>query len=167
MKNKHLATILIVEFLITVILTIGFINLTNNNPQNQKHLPLYEEITTIKDRLTINITEPGFTNPVTECEFYELREEDSGDYFQTTVNYWVFQHGQETDGDIEAFVEFYNVPDRTDLFVVEVARNCWNGLTVSLDDETIVVFPTITENILSPGYITFEVEPKNTQINSF
>ena len=83
------------------------------------------------------------------------------------MNYWVFQHGQETNGDIEAFVEIYNVPDRMDLFIVEVARNCWNELTISLDGKVVEVFPTITENILSPGYITFEVEPKNTQSNSF
>jgi hypothetical protein len=161
MKTKHLAIILVVEFLITVILTVGFINLTNNSPPNQTHLPLYEEINAIKDRLVINITEPGFPNPIPECDFFELREEDSEDYFQTTVNYWVFQNGQETKGDIEAFVEIYNSPDRTDLFIVEVARNRWYELTVSLDENPIVIFPTITENVLSPGYITFEVEPKN------
>jgi hypothetical protein len=124
------------------------------------HYPLYEEITAIKDRLTITITERNFSNPVRTCDFYELREEDSGDYFQTTVNYWVFQHGQEEHGDIEAYVEIYNVPDRYDLFVVEVARNCWNELTVSLDDSVKVVFPTVTSNTLSLGYITFEVTPK-------
>ena len=163
MKNKHLAIILVAECLITIVLTLGFVNLINNGTidvvVDTMHLPLYEKITAIKDRLTINITEPGFPNPTPECDFYELREEDSGDYFQTTVNYWVFQNGQETKGDIEAFVEIYNVPDRTDLFIVEVARNCWFELTVNLDDETVVVFPTITENTLSPGYITFEVEP--------
>lgn len=171
MKNKHLAIILVAECLITIGLTLGFLNLFINGPIDvvidTMHLPLYEEITAIKDRLTINITEPGFPNDVPVCDFFELREEDSEDYFQTTVNYWVFQNGQETKGDIEAFVEIYNAPDRTDLFIVEVARNCWNELTVSLDDETKVVFPTITENVLSPGYITFEVEPKNTQTNSF
>lgn len=160
MKNKHLAIILVAEFLITIILTLGFLNLINNDATNETHLPLYDEITAIKDRLTITITEEKFTNPVRVCDFYELREEDSGDYFQTTVNYWVFQPGQETNGDIEAFVEIYNVPDRTDLFIVEVARNCWFELTVSLDDDTVVVFPTITENMPSIGYHTFEVEPQ-------
>ena len=159
MKNKHIALILIVEFLITIILTIGVINLFSNETGSVTHLPLYDEITAIKDRLSITITEEGFTNPVLECDFYELREEDSEDYFQTTVNYWVFQHGQETKGDIEAFVEIYNVPDRSDLFIVEVARNCWFELTVSLDNVPVIVFPTITENLLSLGYITFEVEP--------
>ena len=86
-----------------------------------------------------------------------MREEDSEDYFQTTVNYWVFQSGKGTDGDIEAFVEIYNVQDRTDLFVVEIARNCWNELTVYLDGSEKTVFPSVTENILSLGYITFEV----------
>jgi len=166
MSKKNLAIILVAEFLITILLTLGFLSIVNNNPINETHLPLYEEITAIKDRLTINITETGFTNPAPECDFYELREEDSSDYFQTTVNYWVFQHGQETNGDIEAFVEIYNVPDRTDLFIVEVARNCWNELTISLDGNPVEVFPTITENTLSPGYITCEVEPKNNQANS-
>ena len=161
MKNQHLAIILFTEFLITVLLTLGFLSLVNNNPINQTHLPLYEEMTAIKDRLTITITEEGFTNPTLECDFYELREEDSGDYFQTTVNYWVFQHGQETNGDIEAYVEIYNVPDQTDLFIVEVTRICWCELTVSLDGDPVEIFPTITENILSLGYRTFEVNPKN------
>lgn len=158
MKNKYIALILIVEFLITIFLTIGVINLFADDAGNVTHLPLYDEITAIKDRLSVTITEEGFTNPVLDCDFYELREEDSEDYFQTTVNYWVFQHGQETKGDIEAFVEIYNAPDSSDLFIVEVARNCWFELTVSLDDFPVVVFPTITENVLSLGYITFEVK---------
>jgi hypothetical protein len=83
--------------------------------------PLYQEITAIKNRLTIKITEPNFTNPVRECEFYEIRQQESDEYFQTTINYQVFQHGKETRGDIEAFVEIYNVPGETDLFIVEVA----------------------------------------------
>jgi hypothetical protein len=124
------------------------------------HYPLYEEITAIKDRLTISITERDFSNPVRICDFYELREEDSGDYFQTTVNYYVFQHGQEEHGDIEAYVEIYNVPGRYDLFVVEVARSCWNESTVSLDGSIVSVFPTVTSNTLSLGYITFVVTPK-------
>jgi hypothetical protein len=124
------------------------------------HLPLYEEITEVKNRLTVNITESNFTNPVRVCDFYELREEDSEDYFQTTVNYWVFQHGQQEHGDVEAFVEIYNIPNRTDLYIVEVARNSWYELTVSLDGSPVVVFPTVTSDTLSPGYITFEVTPK-------
>ncbi len=126
-------------------------------PEN--HLPLYDEITAIKNRLTVTITERDFTNPVRVCDFYELREEGSEDYFQTTVDYWVFQHGQQEHGDVEAFVEIYNVQDRTDLFIVEVARFSWDELTVSLDGSTVVVFPMVTNNTLSPAYQTFEVTP--------
>jgi hypothetical protein len=119
---------------------------------------LYQEITAIKNRLTVKITEPNFTNPVPECDFYEVRQQESNEYNQTTINYQVFQHGKETRGDIEAFVEIYNVPDETNLFVVEVARNCWNELTVYLDVSIKAVFPTVTEdNVLSLGYITFRV----------
>jgi hypothetical protein len=119
---------------------------------------LYQEIIAIKNRLTVKITEPNFTNPVRECDCYEVRQQESDEYFQTTINYQVFQHGKETRGDIEAFVEIYNVRDETNLFVVEVARNCWNELTVYLDGSVKTVFPNVTEDdVLSLGYITFRV----------
>lgn len=127
-------------------------------PEN--HLPLYEEITSIKNRLTVNITKENFTNPVRVCDFYELREEGSEDYFQTTVDYWVFQHGQGEHGDVEAFVEIYNAPNRTDLFIVEVARFSWDEITVSLDGSTVIVFPPVTDNSLSLDYQTFQLTPK-------
>jgi hypothetical protein len=157
MQNKKITALTL--FLVAIcILTLWALQ-----PQSPKqHYPLYDEITAIKDRLSITITEPSFTNPVRECDFYELREEDSGDYFQTTVDYWVFQHGQEEHGDIEAYVEIYNEPDRTDLFTIEIARFCWNELTVSFDGYTVDVFPTITSDGFNPGYITFKVKPAST-----
>jgi hypothetical protein len=143
-------------FLIVALLSVNIV-LTLWRPAPPSP-PLYQEITAIKNRLTVKITEPNFTNPVLECEFYEVRQQESDEYFQTTINYQVFQHGKETRGDIEAFVEIYNVPDETNLFVVEVARNCWNELTVSLDGFVKTVFPTVTEdNVLSLGYTTFQV----------
>jgi len=153
MSRKSLVAGLIIGLLVGV--TVGIFS-TGPNPTNQ-HYPLYTEIYDIKDRITIKITEPNFTNPERVCDWYELREEDSGDYNQTTVNFWVFQHGQQTHGDIEAFVEIYNVPDRTDRFVIEIARNCWFELTAYYNGDPFVVFPTVTENSLAPGYITYEV----------
>jgi len=124
----------------------------------KRHFPLYTKIYQIKDRLLVNITDSNFPSTgIRECEWYELREEDSGDYFQTTVDFWVFQAGQGIHGDIEAFVEIYNAPDNSSVFVVEVARFCWNELTVSLDGSPVVVFPRVIGNVMSYGYITFEV----------
>jgi hypothetical protein len=143
--------------LFAVIAALAIWTLQSSEPFQEEQLLLYQEITAIKNRLTVSITEVDFTNPIRVCDFYELREEDSRDYFQTTVNYWKFKHGQEEQGDIEAFVETYNVPDSTDLHIVEVARNCWDELTVSLDGSPVVVFPTITKNKLGHGYMTFEV----------
>ena len=157
MNKKAIIAILL---LFALIAALAIWTLQSSIPIQEEHLPLYQEIKAIKNRLTVNITEADFSNPVRVCDFYELREEDSEDYFQTTVNYWVFQQGQEEHGDIEAFVEIYNVPDSTDLYIVEVARNCWDELTVSLDGSRVVVFPTITKNELSLGYMTFEVAPK-------
>jgi hypothetical protein len=147
-----IAVVLIVLVILTV---VGYV-IWNGAKRN--HLPLYEEIYEIKSRLLVNITDPAFPSTGTrECVWFELREEDSGDYFQTTVNFWVFQPGQGIHGDIEAFVEIYNVPDRTDRFVIEVTRNCWFELTVSYNGVPFVVFPTVTENAVSYGYMTYEV----------
>ena len=143
-------------FLTTALLSVNIV-LTLWKPAPPSP-PFYQEITAIKNRLTVKITEPNFTNPVPKCEFYEVRQQESDEYFQTTINYQVFQHGKETRGDIEAFVEIYNVPEKTNLFIVEVARNCWNELTVYLDGSVKAVFPTVTEdNMLSLGYTTFPV----------
>ena len=114
--------------------------------------PLHDEITAIKNRLTVRITESSFTNPVRDCDFYEVRQQESDDY-------QVFQHGKETRGDIEAFVEIYNDVNGAGEFVVEVARNCWNELTVYLDGSVKAVFSTVTsDDVVSLGYITFRVE---------
>ena len=152
MNKKGLAILLVVS-MSTVAVVTGLFLLAP-----KKHFPLYEEIYEIKDRLLINITDPSFPSTgIRECEWHEFREEDSGDYFQTTVNFLVFQTGQGIHGDIEAFVEIYNKPDETDVFVVEVARNCWDELTVYLDGVPEIVFPKVTDDVLSLGYKTFEV----------
>lgn len=127
-------------------------------PPLNGHYELYEEILEIKNRILIKITDPEFPSTgIRECIWFELREEDSEDYFQTTVNFWVFQDGQGKHGDIEAFVEIYNVPNVTDRFVIEITRNCWYELTAYYNGDPFVVFPTVTENELSYGYMTYEV----------
>ena len=149
---KPLALGLIIGLLIGLSLGIYL-----SKPSLPDHYPLYKEIYDIKDRIVIKITESNFTNPERTCEWYELREEDSRDYFQTTVNFWVFQAGQKEHGDIEAYVEIYNVPNRTDGFIIEVTRNCWFELTAYYNGEPFVVFPTVTGNNLTLGYMTYEV----------
>ena len=147
-----------VLFLCLIIITISA--LAWNIGKNQNHLPLYEDIVAIKNKLLVNITDAEFPETgIRECIFFELREEDSGDYFQTTVDYWVFQDGQGMNGDIEAWVEIYNKPDNSTAFIVEVARFCWYELTVSYDGIEKCVFPKITNDTLSLGYCTFEVIP--------
>lgn len=147
-----------VLFLCLIIITISALKW--NIGKNQNHLPLYEDIVAIKNKLLVNITDAEFPETgIRECIFFELREEDSEDYFQTTVDYWVFQDGQGMNGDIEAWVEIYNKPDNSTAFVVEVARFCWYELTVSYDGIKKCVFPKITNDTLSLGYRTFEVIP--------
>ena len=158
-RLKPLAFGLIIGLLIGVPvgLYLNEIQSTHTTQSDDNHYPLYKEIYELKDRIQIKITEANFTNPERTCEWYELREEDSEDYFQTTVNFWVFQAGQKEHGDIEAFVEIYNVPNRTDRFIIEVTRNCWFELTAYYNGEPFIVFPTGTGNNLTLGYMTYEV----------
>jgi hypothetical protein len=158
MSSKSLAIGLIIGLLIGLAMGNYLPSVIPNSATEKKHYPLYDEIYSIKDRLLVNITDPNFPSTgKRECIWFELREEDSGDYFQTTVNFWVFQDGQEKHGDIEAFVEIYNVPNRTDRFVIEITRNCWFELTAYYNGEPFVVFPTVTGNEMSLGYMTYEV----------
>ncbi len=159
MSRKPLAVCLIIGLLVGLAIGAYLPKVTQSNtPAEKTHYPLYEEIYQIKDRLLINITDPAFpATGIRECIWYELREEDSGDFFQTTVNFWVFQDGQGVHGDIEAFVEIYNVPNCSDTFVIEVARNCWFELTASYEGVPFVVFPTVERDELSLGYITHTV----------
>ena len=160
MPNKLLAVGLMIGLFIGLVLGsyLPQINPNSTTEDVAVHNPLYKEIYDIKNRIQINLTDPNFPSTgKRECIWYELREENSSDYFQTTVNFWVFQDGKGAHGDIEAFVEIYNVPNRTDRFIIEVTRNCWFELTAYYNGEPFVVFPAVTGNELSYGYMTYEV----------
>ncbi len=118
----------------------------------------YDFVTAVKNRLSIVITDPNFTNPVRECDFVEFRRQMSDEYFQATIDYEVFQHGKGIHGDIEAFVEIYNDPNKLDSFHVEVTRNTWSELTIYLDGENVTTFHKVTQDWTpSEGYMTFPV----------
>jgi hypothetical protein len=150
MSSKSLAIGLIIGLLIGLAMGNYLPQVIPNSATEKKHYPLYNEIYAIKDRLLVNITDPNFPSTgKRECIWFELREENSSDYFQTTVNFWVFQDGQQKHGDIEAFVEIYNVPNRTDRFVIEITRNCWFELAAYFNGEPFMVFSTVTGNEMS------------------
>lgn len=112
----------------------------------------------IVSRVQIFNPSPDYTG-VRELEWYVLRNASSHEYYQKTVNYWCFQSGRGLDGDIDAFVEIYNVPNDTGTFVVEIARNTWWALDVYLDDVLVYQFPQMSENGNALGYCTFEITP--------
>ena len=130
----------------------------NDVPPAGGHYDLYDEIYEIKNRVQVKITDPEFPSTgIRECIWFELREEDADEYNQTTVNFWLFQDGKGMHGDIEAFVEIYNVENSTEMFTIEITRNCWFELTAYYNGEPFVVFPKVTENELSYGYMTYTV----------
>jgi hypothetical protein len=127
-------------------------------PPIDEHYAHYEEIYEIKNRVQVKITDPAFPSTgIRECIWFELREEDADEYDQTTVNFWVFQDGKGKHGDVEAFVEIYNVENSDDMFIIEITRNCEFELTAYYNGEPFVVFPKVTENELSYGYMTYTV----------
>ena len=68
-------------FLCIIFLTIlGLV--TWNIIGNPNHLPLYEDTVAIKNKILVNITDTDFPETgIRECIWFELREEDSEDYF--------------------------------------------------------------------------------------
>jgi hypothetical protein len=73
------------------------------------------------------------------------------------MEYLCFWEGQGANGEWEAVVSIYNVPDSTSEFVVEVSRFTWHELQVKLDGFVVADFPQVTNDAVSLGYCTFHV----------
>ena len=73
------------------------------------------------------------------------------------MEYLCFWEGQGANGEWEAVVSMYNVPDSTSEFVVEVSRFTWHELQVKLDGVVVAHFPQVHNDTVSLGYCTFRV----------
>jgi len=114
----------------------------------------------IKNRLQVINTDPDFPDPEHRVlGWYSMRNSSSGDYYQKSMEFLLFWEGRGADGEWEAVCCIYNVPNRTDDFVVEFCRFTWNSLKITLDDYTIAEFPEIHNDTVSLAYTTFHVTP--------
>ncbi len=122
---------------------------------------LHDTIEMVKNRLQVVTTAPAFAGERI-CEFYQYRQQMSDQYNQLTVNYDAYQPGKGIHGDIQAHVEIYNrVINNTplwDVYIVEVSRNGWDEITVYREGVKQAVMPQVSENVLSLGYITLQIE---------
>jgi hypothetical protein len=110
----------------------------------------------VKDRVTVYNADPEFTgNRV--LQWISMRNSSSGDYYQKSMEYLCFWEGQGANGEWEAVVSIYNVPDSNSTFVVEVSRFTWHELQVKLDGDVVANFPQVTNDTVSLGYCTFRV----------
>ena len=110
----------------------------------------------IKERVVVYNSDPEFTgNRV--LRWISMRNSSSGDYYQKSMEYLCFWEGQGANGEWEAVVSIYNVPDSKSVFVVEVSRFTWHELQVKLDGEVVADFPQVSEDTVSLGYCTFRV----------
>ena len=114
----------------------------------------------IKDRLAVVNTDPDFPDPDNRVlGWYSMRNSSSGDYYQKSMEFLLFWEGQGANGEWEAVISIYNVPNETDAFVVEFSRFTWHSLEVTLDDVPIVSVPQVSNNTVAVGYMTFDVIP--------
>lgn len=112
----------------------------------------------IKDRVEVFNSDPDFPDPDNRVlGWYSMRNSSSCDYYQKSMEFLCFWEGRGADGEWEAVVSIYNVPNSTSDFVVEVSRFTWHSLEVKLDGSVVAEFPQVTENTVSLGYCTFEV----------
>ncbi len=113
--------------------------------------------TSVKNRVTVYNADPVFTgNRV--LQWISMRNSSSGDYYQKSMEYLCFWEGQGANGEWEAVVSIYNLPNSEGDFVVEVARFTWHSLDVLLDGEVKASFPEVSEDdVVSGGYLTFHV----------
>jgi hypothetical protein len=112
----------------------------------------------IKDRLAVVNTDPNFSDPSHRVlQWISMRNSTSGDYYQKSMEFLCFWPGQGANGEWEAVVSIYNVPNSTSDFVVEAARFTWHSLQVTLDGNVMASFPQVTNDTTSLGYATFHV----------
>jgi hypothetical protein len=110
----------------------------------------------VKNRVVVYNADPEFTgNRV--LQWISMRNSSSGDYYQKSMEYLCFWEGQGANGEWEAVVSIYNVPDSKSVFVVEVSRFTWHELQVKLDGEIVANFPQVSNDTVSLGYCTFRV----------
>jgi hypothetical protein len=110
----------------------------------------------VKNRVVVYNVDPEFTgNRV--LQWISMRNSSSGDYYQKSMEYLCFWEGQGANGEWEAVVSIYNVPDSKSVFVVEVSRFTWHELQVKLDGEVVADFPQVSDDTISSGYCTFRV----------
>jgi hypothetical protein len=110
----------------------------------------------IKDRLSVYNSDPDFTGNRT-LQWISMRNSSSGDYYQKSMEYLCFWSGQGADGEWEAVISIYNIPNNKSDFVVEVSRFTWHEIQVRLDGNVMVDFPQVTNDTTSLGYATFHV----------
>jgi hypothetical protein len=110
----------------------------------------------IKDRLVVYNSDPEFKGNRT-LEWISMRNSSSTDYYQKSMEYLCFWSGRSADGEWEAVVSIYNVPNSKSDFVVEASRFTWHQLHVLLDGKVMADFPQVTNDTTSLGYVTFHV----------
>lgn len=116
----------------------------------------------IKDRIQVINTDPNFADPNPEHRilgWYSMRNSSSNDYYQKSMEFLLFWEGQGTNGEWEAVISIYNVPNRTDDFVIEFSRFTWNSIKITLDGVPMAEFDTIKNDTTSLAYTTFHVTP--------
>jgi hypothetical protein len=117
----------------------------------------------IKNRIQVLNTDPNFADQDPKNRvlgWYSMRNSSSKDYYQKSMEFLMFWEGRGADGEWEAVISIYNVPDRSDDFVVEFSRFTWNSIRITLDGAPMAEFQRIQNDTVSLAYTTFHVTPQ-------
>jgi predicted nucleic acid-binding Zn-ribbon protein len=153
-------------------LQTAYVNLNNDyyllanyiNPQNVTfgasnavfNASEIQTFATIINRLTVYNPSPDF-NGTRTLQWVSMRNSSSSDFYQKSMDFLLFWPGRGADGEWQAVLSIYNVPDSPSDYVVEVSRFTWWEIQVKLDGNTIADFPQVTSDSTSFGYATFHV----------
>jgi peptidoglycan hydrolase CwlO-like protein len=128
---------------------------------NSTHLNASEiqTFTSIISRINVYNPSPNYTGLRT-LQWVSMRNSSSApwDPYMKSMEFLLFQPGQGADGEWQAVLSIYNVPNSTSDYVVEVSRFTWWEMQVKLDGNVIADFPQVaSDNAPSLSYMTFHV----------
>ena len=80
-----------------------------------------------------------------------MRNSSSFDYYQKSMEYLCFWEGRSADGEWQAVISIYNVPNSTIEFRRRDSRFTWHELEVRLDGKVVANFHQVTNDTVSLG----------------
>jgi hypothetical protein len=112
----------------------------------------------VKGNMTVYNADPIFTGDRV-LQWISMRNSSSASWDppQKSMEYLCFWSGQGDEGEWQAVISIYNVPNSATEFVVEVSRFTWHQIQVTYNGTLMADFPQVKNDTTSLGYTTFRI----------